>query len=48
LDKSGTPIMLYDENGAAVEDALIPDPEGKSFTHIVKRANQENREVLSW
>jgi len=49
LMKNGTPIMLYDEGGVAVEDRLEPDEAGKGFVRIMKRGtDKETREAVSW
>lgn len=48
LEKDGVPVMLYAEGDVAVEDRLVPDAEGKAFSHVVKRGAAETREVLSW
>jgi hypothetical protein len=49
LMKNGTPIMLYDEGGVAVEDRLEPDETGKGFVRVMKRGtDKETREAVSW
>jgi hypothetical protein len=49
LEKDGRPVMLYEENGAEIEDSVAPGPDGKTLVRTRKRGSELiSEEVLPW
>lgn len=48
LEKDGTPVMLYSENGRSMEDSLRPAADGQSFERVVTVDGKPRKEVVSW
>lgn len=48
LEKDGTPVMLYTESGATVEDTLRPGADGKAFERVRRTNSQDQKETVTW